>query len=76
MKVRVCDTVEIDTEVTVTVEDIQAAILEAVEDAKEGEGRFVVHAVINTIYRALNGIDDSMIERCSLECRSLFADAL
>lgn len=61
MKVRICKEVEIDTEVSIGMEDICGALAEAIEEAKENPRIFSVGQYVSACWQALNAMTDEQI---------------
>ncbi len=82
MKVPVYTTVDIDTEVSVSVEDITAALNDALAEAREatredGDGRhagFMVGQFVSAVYQCLEGLTDDMIKTITRAKRAMIAE--
>ncbi len=85
MKVEYCETVEVTGHATISVEDIQSALMEAMSDvdieisrgmATDRQKQFVINGFANAIYQCLEGIADEAIASASDTVREQFAAAL
>lgn len=77
MRVQIFKSVDIDAEVSVSVEDITAALVDALEEAKTKEkSRHVVNLFINSVWQCLSAMTDEMIDRMKPEHRKLVAESL
>ncbi len=80
MRVEFCKNIQVEGEVVVTVEDIQAALREHLEEVgKRKEPRAVQRALkyfINAAYQTLSAVPGDSIERLDPSHRELIAKSL
>lgn len=77
MRVRVQKTVEVDTDVTVSSEEIMQALEENLATAKENpESPHIVNGFVNAVYQCLLAMDDGFVNRMNPKHRQTIAEAL
>ncbi len=76
MKVSFYKNVDIEGEVSVSVEDIQAALAEAFPDEDAIKQRYGVTMFVNAVYQCLLGLTDKMIESISAKNRRIIVEKL
>lgn len=76
VRVRICKEVEVDTEVTIGIEEIQSALAEAISDANDNPRSFSVQQFISAAWQAMNALTDEQIAMVGDANRRCVADAL
>ena len=77
MKVQLQTTVDVDTDVTVSVEDITFALQERLEKAKEDpESQFALNCFVNCVYQCVLAMDDAFVLRMNPKHRKTIGETL
>jgi hypothetical protein len=76
MRVRVFKEVEVDTEVSIGMEEIRSALAEAIEEAKNNPRSFSVCQFVSACWQSLNAMTDEQIELVGPANRKHVAKAL
>lgn len=61
MRVRICKEVLVDTEVTIGIEAIRTALIEAISEARDNPRSFSIQQYVSACWEALHAIPDDQI---------------
>jgi hypothetical protein len=61
MRVRICKDVEVDTEVSIGMEEIQSALAEAINEARDNPRSFSVQQFVSACWQSLNAMTGEQI---------------
>ena len=71
MRVRISESVHVETDVIVEVDDIRTALCERLDEAEDEGGFSAIHEFCSGLHQCLNALTDEMIARMSPENRKL-----
>lgn len=76
MRVRICKQIEVDTEISIGMEEIRAALAGAIEEAKDNPRSFSVCQFVSACWQALHAMTEEQIELVGPANREHVAKAL
>lgn len=76
MKVEFCKSIDIESEVNITVEDITEALRESLGEAKDSDREHLTLRFLSDTVSCLRAVDDRMIGRLTPKQCQLIANAL
>ncbi len=76
MIVKINQTVDIEADVQISVEDIRLALFESFRDPHDPDFGFETKCLLNSIHQILAAFDEETLAKLDEEHRDLFANAL